>query len=131
MRDERRQYVIYISGAYSGTSEQISENIVMARQWAIKIWEAGFTVLCPHLNTAHFEIDCKMDYGCYIDGDLHLLDRCDAVFMIPENWKLSPGAHEEHDHAKRTDKPIFYKFENLLLYNWIDPWDVLLGGHNE
>ena len=114
----KRKILIYIAGPYSG---DIKENIIKARNASIKIWNSGFTGVCPHMNTAHFEIDCKCDYQDYLEGDMEILKRCDGIFML-KDWMLSKGAREEHDLADARDMPIFYEadrgYEDLLIYDW-------------
>lgn len=104
---------IYLSGKY--TAGDINENIAIARSVAISLWEKGFAVLCPHLNTANFEKDCTIAYDDYIKGDFKLLKGCDCVVMIP-GWRESKGACLERDYALSINKPIFL-IEN---YNDID-----------
>jgi len=108
-----RNKVIYVAGAYSPiktkttttdnghftrSGTNIDHNINVAKIFAIELWEMGFTVICPHLNTAHFEQDCTCKYDDYLQGDLELLSRCDAIFMLP-NWKYSEGAGVEKGFA--------------------------------
>jgi hypothetical protein len=104
-----RTKAIYISGKYSG---DIDTNIGKARESAIKIWEAGYTALCPHLNTYHFEQDCKCVYNDYIEGDLALLANVDGIFMLNE-WEESQGAKVEHQFAIERGIPIFYNVNEL------------------
>jgi len=96
--------ILYIAGKYRG---DIDANIAAARKVAIELWEAGFTVICPHLNTAHFERDCSIPEDNYIKGDLHILSRCDAVIML-EGWQQSEGAMIEHMMAKEWGIPVYY-----------------------
>ena len=114
---KRRDVLIYVAGAYTG---DIDGNILKARKVAIRIWELGFTVLCPHLNTANFQFDCKCNYDAYIEGDLTILKRCDGIFML-KDWAFSNGATIEHDVAYRLYLPVFYEdregFENLKQYS--------------
>jgi len=136
MREERRQYVIYVAGKLFDNDPVEEEfNINIARNWAEKIWLSGFTAICPHLNTLGIcrkaKEDGTMTGNDFLEGDFHILDRCDGIFMIPENWKISEGAIEELAHAKQNGQMVFYKFENLLLHKWQDPWAVDLGGDNE
>lgn len=107
-----RKVIVYISGKYSG---DIIANIDKARAMAIKVWEAGFTALTPHLNTIHFETDCQCSYEDYLDGDVELVKRSDCVLMLPE-WEYSKGALIEHGEAKKLSKPIFYSLEELIKY---------------
>ncbi len=105
----KRNTIVYISGKYSG---DINKNIKTARKYAIKIWESGRTVLTPHLNTYHFERDCKCTYKDYIKGDLVMLNRCDIIFMLPD-WEESKGAIIERKFAMRNKIRIVYKIEDL------------------
>lgn len=95
--------IIYTAGKYSG---DVDANIAVAREWAIKLWEAGHTVICPHLNTAHMDKDCKATYEDFIAGDLQIVSRCDAVFMLPD-WGGSKGANIEREYAVKHDIPIY------------------------
>jgi nucleoside 2-deoxyribosyltransferase len=98
--------IIYISGKYTGTPEEIKQNIEAARKVAVELWNEGYTALCPHLNTAHFENDCSATYEDYIQGDLELLSRCDAMVLCP-NYKSSTGAKIEIEYAKEHGIPIY------------------------
>ena len=98
--------VIYVSGAYRG---DVAANIEHARQAAIRLWQAGdYAVLTPHLNSAHMESLC--DEGMFLAGDLELLARCDAIFML-NNYKSSLGGLKELALAKRLGLEIFYEME--------------------
>lgn len=96
--------LVYIAGKYSGDTET---NIKEARKVAIILWEMGHAVICPHLNTANMEKDCKASYENYMAGDFNMICRCDAIVML-ENWKDSEGAKREHDYALSLDIPVYY-----------------------
>lgn len=100
--------LIYTAGPYTGDTEK---NIAEARRWAIKLWEAGHAVICPHLNTANMEKDCKASYEDYIAGDLKMVQRCDAIFMLP-GWEKSKGANTEFQYALEHGIPI-YNFPDI------------------
>jgi len=97
--------LIYIAGLY--TRGDIDTNIAAARKAAIEVWELGHWALTPHLNTAHFERDCKASYEDYMQGDLRMLSGCDAILMLT-NWEHSVGARREHDLAQSLEMPIYY-----------------------
>ena len=108
--------VIYVSGKYKDVSREAeNENILKARRVAIPLWEAGFSVICPHLNTAHFHDDCQCKWEDYLRGDLELVRRSDAMIMV-DNWTDSRGAKEERRLAMRYRKPIFYKIEEAIAW---------------
>jgi len=111
-----RKIVVFVAGPYNG---DIKGNIAKARKVALVLWEMGFTVFCPHLNTAHFEVDCKIKDDEYIKGDLVILERCDVLFMVPE-WESSKGALGEHQRAAELLIPIFEEKDALL--DWAEQW---------
>ena len=113
----KRKLIIYVSGAYMGkdNGKSINNNIKLARKEAIKLWERGYTVICPHLNTQNFEKDCKCTYDDYLIGDCELIKRCNGVLML-DNWKDSNGASIERQTALDYDIPVFYTVQKLESY---------------
>ena len=101
--------ILYLSGKYSAdTFDGITKNIMEARKIAVNLWEQGFTVQCPQMNTAHFEVDTKkVSYDDWLKGDLEMEMRCDAVIMLP-GWKDSKGSKLEHELAEKYQIPIYY-----------------------
>ncbi len=97
--------IVYLSGCY--TNGNTEENIAAARKVAIELWEKKYTVLAPHLNTAHFEKDCKCEYEDYLRGDFELIARCDAVIML-QGWNLSGGSTRERKYAEQLGVPVYY-----------------------
>ena len=96
--------ILYISGPYSGL---VDANIQAAREVAIELWEKGFTVITPHLNTQNMEVDCKATWEQYIEGDLEIISRCDGVVMMPR-WRESRGSKIEREYAFYCKVPIYY-----------------------
>ena len=94
--------LLYVSGPYTG---EINENIANARKIAVELWGRGYAVLCPHLNTQNFEIDCTAKYEDYIDGDCRMIDGCDGLVLIP-GWEKSRGALLEKAHAEMKGIPV-------------------------
>lgn len=99
--------LVYVSGRYSGKDwAEIEENIMRAKAVAVELWEKGHAVICPHLNTSHFEELCDLSHDDYIAGDLNILTRCDAIVMLPD-WEHSQGACVEKALADRLDIPVY------------------------
>ena len=68
---------------------------------AIKLWALAWAVICPHTNCYHFEKlekEYNIDYNTWINGDLELLSRCDAIFML-NNYETSMGSIREMEQA--------------------------------
>jgi len=107
--------LVYIAGPYRGnTKEEIQANIDFARLFGRAIARLGvlFPVM-PHSNSSLFDFiapDITPEY--WLTGDLILLSKCDAIFMLP-GWKESGGALIEHRKAEELNIPIFYEFSEL------------------
>ncbi len=104
--------LVYISGPYTG---DIDQNILNARAMATNLWEMGFAVICPHLNTAHFEQDCSATYEDYLEGDLRMVEGCDAMLML-EGWEDSKGSVKERQHALTLGVSVFYDAHDLTCW---------------
>lgn len=104
---KNRKKLIYISGKYSAPEkEDVEQNIQLAAMYAKKYLKLGYSVHCPHMNTAHF--NDIMEYYNFLRMDLEILNRCDIIVMIP-GWKESKGARIEFIHAILTEKEIIYE----------------------
>ena len=90
--------VAYIAGPYRGkTHYEVEQNIRAAEAVAIKYWQLGYAVICPHKNTAHF--DGLAPDEVWLKGDLEILKRCDLIVMVP-GWERSSGAIAEKELAE-------------------------------
>jgi hypothetical protein len=100
--------LIYVSGKY--TNGIISKNIDDAEAVAVQLMRNGFDVICPHKNTAFYEKYEDIPYEKYIQMDLNILARCDAIYMM-KSWKESNGASVERNFAIDKDIPVIYEEE--------------------
>jgi len=105
--------IIYVAGKYNGkTYSEIDDNIRKAEEVSIKLLAAGWCVITPHKNYSHYEIYGavyeSLDYKLFMQCDLEILSRCDALFAI-EGWLDSPGAGQEIYLTKKKNIPIFYE----------------------
>ena len=115
--------LIYIAGPYTAdTTWGIVQNIRKAEQAALEYWRKGYAVICPHKNTALF--DGAAPDGTWLEGDLEMLRRCDALVRLPD-WHNSPGARREVKEARELGIPIWeYPDEG------ISPGDYLYTEHD-
>jgi nucleoside 2-deoxyribosyltransferase len=95
--------LIYISGPY--TNGVIAKNIDEAEAVAVQLMRNGFDVICPHKNTAFYEKYEDIPYKKFIEMDLNILERCDAIYMMP-TWRNSKGAMIEMQHALDKGIPV-------------------------
>lgn len=94
----------YLAGKYRDpTHEGIQRNIAKARDGAALLWQAGYAVLCPHMNTALF--DGVVDDMRFLDGDIAWLRAADVLVLLP-GWETSPGTRREIEVAKMMRIPV-------------------------
>lgn len=113
--------VVFVSGPFRAASVWgMEENIRKAERVALEIWCMGAAVICPHANTRYFQGEATDDL--WLKGDLAILERCDAMVLVP-GWELSAGARDEYGHAARHEIPVYEwgKLEDrVALRRWID-----------
>jgi hypothetical protein len=98
--------VLYIAGPYRAEGhDRVLENILAARALAREAWVRGWAVICPHTNTILMN-GPDIDEQTFLDGDIEILRRCDAILMLPL-WKKSAGASHEHAVAVNLGLPIY------------------------
>lgn len=99
--------IIYISGQYRNeTMGGTFRNIMHARDVAVRLWNEGWVVICPHLNT--FLMDGLCPDNTWLQGDLEILKRCDAIFIL-RGWSASEGAKREIEVAIEKGLSVFYE----------------------
>jgi len=113
----RKKPIIYICGKYSDSDKkEVTKNINKARKVAIQIWDMGAVAICPHLNTAYFDILCKKaKYNNFLNGYLNIIEMCNGLFLL-DNWRESKGSKKEKKHAQKWHIDIFYEMEDLEDY---------------
>jgi len=110
--------VVYVAGPYTGKDKiERNINIEVARKYGLRLWELGFAVITPHLNTMQMDDYIDVPPEIFYAGDLAILKKCDAIFMV-DTWKDSVGAKREHEFAKENNIPIFYKINDIM--EWKD-----------
>lgn len=108
--------IIYIAGAYRG---DVHRNIALAEQVAIDLAEMRIGFFCPHTHTAHFDSKTTAPEVFYIALGLEMLDRCDALLLLPD-WLDSEGARGERIHAVHRGMPIFdWPQDRVSLGAWV------------
>lgn len=107
--------VVYIAGPFRGPNAwEIEQNIRRAETLALEAWRCGVAVICPHTNTRFFQ--GAADDHIWLDGDLEILRRCDAILMT-DDWQRSSGARAEHDEALRCGIVPLYSIADLTKWN--------------
>jgi nucleoside 2-deoxyribosyltransferase len=115
--------VIYIAGPYRATNPdgspdmfRVQWNVMEAMTQALEVWRRGAIALCPHANTMFFTGAESLPDAVWLEGDLELLRRCDAVLTTPR-WRFSEGAKAEVRFAVENGIPVFHDL--LQLEEWL------------
>lgn len=99
--------VAYIIGPYRAkTVYGMVQNIKRAEKVALKYWEKGYAVICPHKNTGL--LDGQVDDEVWLKGDRELIKRSDVI-VVMKNWEKSKGSVKEIELAKMLNKEIIYE----------------------
>lgn len=93
---------IYIAGRITG-NELAYEQFQMAEEWLLKI---GHAPLNPMKNLG-------FSYKDYIDMGLMELSKCDALFMLENEWEESDGANLEFHYANTVGMMVLRE-HNLI-----------------
>ncbi len=89
--------IIYVAGPFRGkNSWEMEQNIRRAETLALDVWRLGAACICPHTNTRFYQ-GAAPDH-VWLDGDLEILKRCDAILMT-KDWPRSQGATAERTFA--------------------------------
>lgn len=105
--------VAYVSGPIRSKWGRIGRwlNLLRGRRAAIRLWQAGFAVICPHLNSA--TLRHHVDEETLVDGDCEIVKKCDFVVMIGK-WNESIGAVAEYNAAGDCDLPTYLSVEQAI-----------------
>ncbi len=109
--------VLYVAGPYRSDkgSWGVHQNIRRAEAVAYDLWSLGAAAICPHKNTEHFDGQDFADAGKWLEGDLAILDRCDALVLAP-NWESSTGTAGEIKRARERGIPVFDYWQDHKVY---------------
>lgn len=98
--------IIYVAGPYRAEGHSaVLDNILKAREVARILWRKGWAVICPHANSILMD-GPDISPQTFIDGDLEIILRCDAMCMLP-GWEKSAGANQEYALAVELGIPVY------------------------
>lgn len=101
-----RKKICYIAGPYRAYGTRtVSSNIAVASAYAEKYWKLGYAVICPHMNSAHF--DGIVDDAEFLAAGLEMVRRSDVVVAM-HNWAESDGARREIELADELEIRVIY-----------------------
>ena len=112
----RGKPLVYIAGPLHTSGIEL-ENCRRAILQAERLLALGFAVFVPHF-TALWHFVSPHPPAFFIENDLEILARCDAMFRLPGE---SRGSDAEEAYAKEHEIPVFRTEQDLLA------WVVMRG----
>lgn len=107
--------VLYVIGPYrAATVREVVENIRRAEAVALKYWQLGYVVICPHTNSALF--DGAISDEVILRGDIEIMKRCDGVVILP-GWQSSAGSIGEIKVAVERRLRIIFE-DDAYMADW-------------
>lgn len=114
--------VIYIAGPFRSMNKNgksnawgVQRNVMDAMAMSLEVWKRGHVGLCPHSNAMFFQDADECADSVWLEGDIELLRRSDAVLVTP-TWEKSSGACAEVNWAVDHGMPVLYSIADLELY---------------
>src|SRR3972149_3783943 len=116
IRSEKMK-VIYIAGPYRDSRGEfyVGQNIYEAEMAALRVWQMGGVALCPHKNSGGLGGAYGLDDRTWLEGDLELLRRCDAIYLITD-WQSSAGVQAEKLFAEEIGIPVLQTERDVMLF---------------
>lgn len=98
--------IAYVAGPFRASNAwDIECNIRRAEETALEVWRVpGWCAICPHTNTRFFQ-GAAPDL-VWLEGDIEILKRCDALVLAP-NWAASSGTRAEVKIALDYRIPVY------------------------
>ena len=103
----QNNYLIYVAGKLNDDACGYIKNLHRMIEWGNMLLHCGFQRHIPGLDLLCGLLDGNFDYSDYFNSNQLILERCDAVFLVPE-FETSEGTKREIETANRLNIPIFY-----------------------
>lgn len=99
--------MIYVCSPYSGTEEEVKENVKRARDHCRLITQHGCIPIAPHTYFTEFLDDtAPEERQIGIDCGLALLEICGEMHVLGD--RVSEGMEKEIRYAEKLKIPILY-----------------------
>jgi hypothetical protein len=106
--------LVYVAGPITGNPFGCVRAAIPAWRW---LREHGAVPISPQLSVLHEMIDPE-GYEAWMEHDLDLIDRCDALVRLPGESK---GADSQVCFAGTRGIPVFHDLDGQLSV-WIWTW---------
>ncbi len=116
-----KKKLVYIAGKLKApTPSEYLKNVHFMINTAEKVRALGFNVITPCNDMLNGIVCGLLDPENYIENDLAILERCDAVFLC-RGWESSYGVGLEIDRANEKNIPVFEKTNELQWWATDEP----------
>lgn len=98
--------LIYMAGALNSDACEYIKNLHRMIVWDRKVRKMGFSTFCPGLDFLSGLVAGDWNYGDYFNNNQTILERCDALFLVP-GWEHSKGVSQEIGFAQLKGIHVF------------------------
>lgn len=109
--------LIYVAGPLTGSGSWFG-NVNKAVETGDQLAAMGYGVFIPHLNCLWEFVKADHDYEFWLDQDMVVLERCDALYRIPGPSK---GADREVKRCCDLGIPVFHDVEQAEVF--LEQWN--------
>lgn len=107
--------LVYVAGALNADAVGYIKNLNRMMVHAEGVRKAGFAVFVPGLDFLMGATFGDWDYKDYFDNSQPILERCDAMFIVPQSDE-SKGTQKEIKRAEELEIPVFRSIGKLREY---------------
>ena len=110
--------VVYVAGPFTAYNPwEQEQNVRVAEELSLAVWQAGFTAICPHTQIRFLQDAPGIETNdIFLEGTLEMLRRSDYVLLCP-GWAGSKGTLGEKAEAERVGIEVFYSIASLVSYH--------------
>jgi len=116
--------LVYTAGPYHSDDPDkrirkasVIANIRLAEDAGYEIYKMGAVPVIPHKMFSMWDYKYEIDDATILDYTSAILERCDAILMLP-GWKQSCGSGKEMEFAKKNGIAVFFSL--VKLDEWLE-----------
>lgn len=107
-----KKKLVYIAGKLNDDAVKYLFNVNLMLTIGSYVRKRGFLAFTPCNDLLNGIHGGDMFYSDYAETNMAILERSDAVFLVP-NWETSNGTKAEIKRAKELNIPIFENLDKL------------------
>lgn len=115
---KKSEVFVYIAGKYTDkTLIQTERHVLDALELSIWCAEAGIHFFCPHTHSKFLDLYApSVSWEYWMDVDIRVIENLANCMLMVHNYSDSKGAKLEEAKAKELGYPVFYNFDEFIIW---------------